>query len=325
MLQRKMVCGLFGVFITFFFLTFAVSITKAEEFPSKAIRITVGMAAGDSIDVLARSVADKAGKILGQSIVVSNKPGGVGGLVAGAIAAEKPDGYSLGIVTNMTFHRILLFSDVPYQLKDFTPVMTFATAESGLAVRADSPWQTFKELVAYAKNNPGKVRYSSLGVWSYPHSSMELVAIQEGIHWTHVPFKGSHPAMTALLGNHVEVGGVGSASYSPHVKAGTARLLATNGEKRGKEFPGVPTIKELGYDIVNDGIFLIIAPKGTPPTIIKKLDNAFKAAMDDEYTKLVQETGAAFCYKSSEETEKYLAERHHAYLKLIDVLKIPKE
>jgi tripartite-type tricarboxylate transporter receptor subunit TctC len=325
MLQGRWTGRILVLVIGFCFLMFPSSLLIAQEFPSKAIKVTIGMAAGDTIDVLARAVAGKAERILGQPLVVSNKPGSVGGLVAGAIANEKPDGYSLGIVTNMTFHRTLLLSDVPYALKDFAPVMTFATAESGLAVREDSPWRTFKELVAYAKSNPGKIRYGSLGTWSYPHASMELVALQEGIQWTHIPFRGSHPAMAALLGDHVEVAGVGSASYAPHVKAGAARLLATNGETRGKEFPNVPTIKELGYDIVNDGIFLVIAPKGTPLSIVKKLDNALKMAMDDEYGKLVQETGAAFCYKSSEETERYLAERHHAYLKLIDVLKMPKE
>lgn len=308
----------------FYFFILPSNFLIAQEYPTKPIQIMIGLAVGDTIDIGARTIAIKANKYLGQPLVVSNNPGGVGSIAAGIIAKAKPDGYSLGVVTNMTFQRTLLLTAIPYELKDFAPVMTYAMAQSGLVVREDSPWRTFKELVEYAKKNPSKIRYGTLGAWSYPHASMELVAKQEGIKWTHIPFRGSTPAMTALLGRHVEVGGVGSASYTPYVKAGEARLLATNGETRAKQFPDVPTIKELGYDIINDGIFLFIAPKGTPPAIVKKLDDAFKKAMDDEFVKIMEEMGAAVCYKNYEDTRRYLEERHQAFMKLMELLKIPK-
>ena len=298
---------------------------SAQSYPTKSINILVGFAPGGTMDVSTRVLASKAEKFLGQPFLISNNGGGGGSVALGIVAKERPDGYYLAGCTSTGLIRIPQFRPVPYKLEDFVSIMHFGAPQTGVVVKADSPFKTFKDLVEYAKKNPGKVTYSSTGVGSPMHLAMEYVAKQEGIQWTHVPYPGSTPALTALMGGHVTAQS-GSTEWIPQIRAGEVRLLATHGEKRMKIFPDVPTFRELGYDFINETVFMVAAPKGTPSPIVKKLEEAFHKAMDDpEFIQVMERMEIEITYRNSEDTKKYLEEAYARLGKMIIELKIPKE
>jgi len=300
-------------------------LSSAQSYPTKPINILVGFAPGGTMDISTRVLASKAEKFLGQPFIISNNGGGGGSVALGIVAKEKPDGYYLAGCTSTGLIRIPQFRPVPYKLEDFIPIMHFGAPQTGLVVKADSPWKTLRELVEYAKKNPGKVTYSSTGVGSPMHLAMEYVAKQEGIQWTHVPYPGSTPALTALMGGHVTAQS-GSTEWIPQVRAGEVRLLATHGEKRMKIFPDVPTFRELGYDFINETVFMAAAPKGTPSPIVKKLEEAFHKVMDDpDFIQAMERMEIEITYRNSEDTKKYLEEAYARLGKMIVELKIPKE
>lgn len=300
-------------------------LSSAQPYPTKPINILVGFAPGGTMDISTRVLSSKAEKFLGQPFLISNNGGGGGSVALGIVAKERSDGYYLAGCTSTGLIRIPQFRPVPYKLEDFVPIMHFGAPQTGVVVKADSPFRTFKDLVEYAKKNPGKVTYSSTGVGSPMHLAMEYVAKQEGIQWTHVPYPGSTPALTALMGGHVTAQS-GSTEWIPQIRAGEVRLLATHGEKRMKIFPDVPTFRELGYDFINETVFMVAAPKGTPSPIVKKLEEAFHQAMDDpEFIQLMEKMEIEITYRNSEDTKKYLEEAYARLGKMIIELKIPKE
>ena len=252
----------------------------AQDFPTKPVNVIVTFAPGGTLDVATRILATKAEKFLGQPVVVSNVGGGGGSVALAQVATKKPDGYEITSCTSTGLIRIPQLRAVPYGPDDFIPVMHYAAVESGVVVKSDSPYKTFKDLVEYAKQNPGKVTYATSGAGSPMHMAMEFVAMKENLKWTHVPQTGGAPGLAAVLGGHVTAMS-DSTEWLPHVKEGSLRLLATHGEKRMKNFPNVPTFRELGYDFINETVFMIAAPKGTPAPVIKKLDESFQKAMDD--------------------------------------------
>jgi tripartite-type tricarboxylate transporter receptor subunit TctC len=306
-------------------LSLAPTVSSGQEFPSRPVNVLVGFAPGGTMDISTRLLAGKAEKLLGQPLVVSNNGGGGGTVALGIVAREKPDGYHLAGCTSAGLIWIPQFRSVPYKLDNFVPVMHFGAPQTGLVVRADSPWKTLKEFVEYAKKNPGKVTYSTTGVGTVLHLAMEFIAKKEGIQWTHVPYPGSAPALTALLGGHV-MAQSGSTEWIPHVKQGSLRLLATHGERRMKTFPDVPTFRESGYDFVNTVVFMIAAPKGTPPAVVRKLDDALRKAMDDpEFIQTMAKMEIEVSYRNSEDTKKYLEAAYAQLGSMIQELKIPKE
>ena len=303
----------------------AGSLWSQPAFPTRPINMIVSFAPGGVVDISTRALAAKAEKFLGQPFAITNNGGGGGTVAAGIIAKQKPDGYNLFAGTSTALIRIPQYRKVPYTLDDFVPIVQHASTESGLAVRADSPFKTVKDLVEYARKNPGKVTYSTLGIGSPMHLSMEYIAKQEGITWTHVPYTGSMPSVMALLGGHVTATSA-STEWKPFVLEGKLRLLATHGEKRMRTFPNVPTLKELGYDIYNDTTFLIMAPKGTPMPIVKKLEDAFhKAWADPEYLDTLARIDHVPAFRNSEDTRKFLEQAYKINGKWIAELKIPKE
>ena len=180
------------------------AVLAQEKYPTKPINFLIGYPAGGTTDVCARPLVAAASKILGQPIVVVNKPGGASAVAVATLKTEKPDGYTIGILPSgavLSQHM----RKVPYDsAKDFTPIMQYAIYLYGLVVRSDSPWKTFKEFIDYAKANPGKIRYSTAGPGTPQHLVMERLALKEKIKWTHIPFEGGAPAISALLGGHVE-------------------------------------------------------------------------------------------------------------------------
>jgi tripartite-type tricarboxylate transporter receptor subunit TctC len=307
-------------------ITLTSSLWSQQAYPTKPINLLIGYAPGGVVDISERFMASKAEKILGQSIIVSNNGGG-GSSVAFEITARKPpDGYNIVGGASTGLVRIPLFREVPYQMDDFIPIMHFATPLlTPVVTKSTSPWMTFKELVDYAKKNPGKVTYSTTGVGSPMHMAMEYVAKQEGIVWTHIPFPGAMPAFTALLGGHVMFQ-VGAGESVPYIKDGTVRILANLSENRVKSWPNVPTLRELGYDFFNESVFMFAAPKGTPKAIIDKLDDAFHTAMSDpEFNNMMAKVEFEPYYRNSADTRKYLEDAYVRIGRMINELKIPKE
>ena len=257
------------------------------KYPEKPITLLVAFAAGGSMDMCNRALAAVAEKYLGQPIVVENRGGGGGTVALAVVVNAKRDRHTRCGATSTGIVRIPQFRKVPFKpLKSFTPIMAYGFPQSALVVRKDAPWKTFKEFIEYAKAHPGRIKYSTTGVGTPMHRAMEYIAKREGIKWVHIPYKGSAPAMTALLGGHVDACSSGPI-FITHAKSGTVRILATHGEKRMAAFPDVPTLKELGYDFVNRTVFSIVGPAGLPPEVVKKLEDAFKKAAESKEFKAV--------------------------------------
>jgi tripartite-type tricarboxylate transporter receptor subunit TctC len=251
------------------------------EYPEKPLTIIVGMDPGGPTDVSVRAMAGGLERYLATPIMIENKGGGGGGVALGIVAAAKPDGYTVCAGQDVSIVDTALMQKVAFKpLKSFTPVTAFAAgAHSALLVKSDAPWKTFQEFIDYAKKNPGKVKYSTAGVGTAMHVAMEVVAHKDDIKWVHVPYKGAAPAITALLGGHVDACSA-AVSWPPHVQSGALRVLATHGEKRSPSFPDVPTLKELGYDYFNWTLHGVVGPAGLPPPVVQKLEAALLRGME---------------------------------------------
>jgi len=258
----------------------APSVLRAQAFPSRPIRYICPWPAGGSTDAVIRAIAESAAKILGQTIIVDNKGGAGGMLGANELVNAKPDGYTLSQLPHGVF-RIPHMQKVQFDpLKDFTWIACLTGYTFGFVVPADSPIKSIKDLVAYAKANPGKFTYGSTGAGTSPHLAVEEFAQKAGIQLNHIPFKGNADNMQAVLGGHT-MGASDATGWGPHVNAGKLRLLATYGSKRTKRWPDVPTLDELGYHTVSDSPFGVCGPKGMDPALTRTLHDAFKKTLDD--------------------------------------------
>jgi tripartite-type tricarboxylate transporter receptor subunit TctC len=253
----------------------------AQEYPTQPINLLIDRPPGAGTDVVSRAMAPAASKILGQEVIPTNKPGAGGAVAVGILATSKSDGYTFLAHTASSLTVIPYLESVSYDpLKDIVPVVHFGTFHCGIVVRADSPYKSFKDLIDYARKNPGKASFGIVGVGNAPHLDIELVIQQEKVNMPVVPFGGGPPALTALLGGHVTVIGVGASAWIPSFKAGKVRVLATTTEKR--IMPEVPTLQEFGYPFYNlsTEYYLISAPKNVPAAVLTKLESAFRKAMD---------------------------------------------
>jgi len=300
-------------------------ILAQDKYPTKAINFIIGYPAGGTTDVCARPLVAAASKILGQPIVILNKPGAASAIAMALLKNEKPDGYNIGILPSgavLSQHM----RKVPYDsVQDFTPIMQYGVYLYGLVVKPESPWKTFKEFIEYAKANPGKIRYSTAGAGTPQHLVMERLALKEKIKWTHVPFEGGGPAITALLGGHVEVSSQ-TTEWKKHVEAGTLRLLAVYGEKRMMDFPNTPTLLDLGYDITAPSLISIVGPKGLTPQIVETLHSAFKKAIEDpDFIKISRQLDQPAMYRNPQDLEKHVIKMNEEVGTLIRSLGLRKE
>lgn len=266
--------------MTFSKLTFAGALVTAavswgwaaESYPNKPVRMIIPFGAGGSTDVLIRIVATRMPDALGQQVVIDNRTG-AGGLIGTDIAAKSnPDGYTL--LATGSPHVIVpnLYKTVPFDvLKDFSPIMQIASQPYGLAVHPSLPVKTVKELIALAKKEPGKHNYASSGQGGAMHLFQALFTSMANIDMVHVPYKGSGPVRGDLLGGQVKIGCLGLSSIIQHHQAGQLRIIAVTTAKRSPELPDIPTIAETlpGYDAsLWTGL---LAPRGTPAVVIKRL------------------------------------------------------
>jgi tripartite-type tricarboxylate transporter receptor subunit TctC len=255
----------------------------ADTFPSKPITLIVPWPAGGSTDISMRAMAEAAGKELGQPVVVENKAGASGTLGPATLRTAKPDGYTIAQMP-ITMFRLPLMKDkkVTWDPKtDFTYIAHLSGYTFGVTTKADGPIKSWADLIAYAKANPGKVTYASPGAGTSLHIGMEQIAAKAGIQLTHVPFKGGAETNAAVLGGHTTLQ-ADSTGWRSLVDSGQLRLLVLWTEKRSKFWPDVPTLKDVGIDFVFDSPWGIAGPKGMDPAVVKRLDQAFKKALEDK-------------------------------------------
>jgi len=314
----KMTMALCGIFV---FLGPVLSFGQA--YPTKPINITIGFAPGGAVDPAVRALAAASEKYLGQPFVLANRGGGAGSIALGIVAKEKPDGYHLVGTSTSGLIYVPHFSPVGFKLDDFAPILIFAKAPHiGIIVKSTSPWKTLKEFVDYAKKNPGAVTYGTSGIGSPQHLPMEYIARQEKIQWTHVPYKGSGEAFMGVLGGHITAQSGGIHEIQDHVKSGAVRVLALHSEDRMKGLPDVPTLKECGYDFEAEIYFLMAAPKGTPPAVVKKLEDAFHKGMSDpNFVQVMEKLEIEITYRNSEQMKKYLEESYGRLEQLVKDIK----
>ncbi len=279
-----------------------------EAYPSRPISLVVPFPPGGVADLTARPVAAAMEKALKQPVGVVNKTGAAGAVGMQFVATSKPDGYTLLLALSSISiipEADKLFGRPPaFTVDQFAPVALISADPTILVVRAESPWKTAKEFIEDAKKRPNQISYSSSGIYGTLHMAMELLSHAAGIKLRHVPYAGAGPALTAILGGHVDALASGPSVILPQIKAGKLRPLAGWGDKRVASLREVPTFKELGYPEAEFYIWAgLFAPKGTPEPVLARLreaaragvaDPEFKSAMDKLETPIAFKQGAEF-------------------------------
>jgi tripartite-type tricarboxylate transporter receptor subunit TctC len=254
---------------------------QAQEYPSQPITLLIGFTVGGGTDVCARIIAEEAGKILGQQIIPVNKPGGGGAVAAGILASSKGDGYTLEATVSNAYTMTPHLESVSYKPLDMIPIIQFGALYNAIVVRSDSPYKFLKDLIDFARNNPGKVIWGHPGIGTSCHLAAEQIILNAKVNIPTVPFAGSVPTLTALLGGHVSVIGTSASSFLKQLKAGTVRVLAAAADERLEAIPDVPTVTEFGYPYgIPTEMYIFGAPKETPSSVVKKLEGAFLKAME---------------------------------------------
>jgi tripartite-type tricarboxylate transporter receptor subunit TctC len=251
------------------------------KFPERPIRLIVPWGAGGPADAGFRIMAESAAKKFGQPVVVENKAGASGVLGAMALQNEKPDGYVISQMHMSVLRQPLLNKSLTYNpITDLTYILQVTGYVMGVVVRTDAPWKTLPELLADAKASPGKLNYGTLGIGSTQQLAMERVGLLQGLSWTHAPYRGTADTLRALLGGEIDFASEAS-GWAPMVQAGKLRLLAVFTAQRAKRFPDIPTVHELGIDVVVDSPGGLVGPKGMDPATVKALGDVFRAAAQE--------------------------------------------
>jgi tripartite-type tricarboxylate transporter receptor subunit TctC len=260
----------------------APAVARGAGFPERPIRLINPWSAGSSSDVQMRSLADIAQRSLGQPVIVENKPGAAGTLhIAPLIRETRPDGYTLGQMHPAVIRRPFLTRSAQWDLaSDFTYVIGLCGWVVGVAVRADAPWQSWADLVAAAKAEPGRITYATSGIATTPYLLVEDFTARLGVQFTHVPFRGTSEGVTAVLGGQVSCM-IDASAWAPHVAEGRMRALCVLTPQRFPRFPDVPTMRDLGYDVVARTAYGLVGPRGIDPGVVHVLHDAFKAALLD--------------------------------------------
>jgi tripartite-type tricarboxylate transporter receptor subunit TctC len=281
------------------------------RFPERPIRLIVPWAPGGSSDVQLRNLADMSSRQLGQPVVTENRAGAGGTLHAVHLAREaRPDGYTLGQMHLSIVRRPFLVRQPQWDTTtDFTHIIGLTGWLFGVAVRADSPFQTFADLIAHARRNPGVLSYATSGIATTNHLAMEDIAARERVEFTHVPFRGATEGITAVLGGQVSMI-ADSSTWAPAVEGGQMRALCVWSAERAPRFPNVPTLRELGYDIVVTSNYGISGPPRMDPGVVRVLHDAFRAAlMSEENTRVRNQFDMPLVYMNSDEYQQFIVSR----------------
>ncbi len=268
----------------------APALVQAQgSFPSHAIRLVIPWPPGASADVFLRTIAEQAGRRLGQSMVPENRPGANAALGAVVLKDARPDGYTLAQIHTGVLRAAMTMERPTYDpMTDFTYVIQLSGSSHGIVVRADSPWRSLAELIAAAKANPGKYTYGTFGPASIQNLVMVDIQQRVGMELTHIPYRGGGELYTGLMSGQIDI--VADASgWAPMVQDGQFRLLAVWGQERMPRFPNAPTLQESGIDLVVASPYGVCGPRGMDPAVVAKLHDAMKEALFDPATRAVME------------------------------------
>ncbi len=288
------------------------------------IKLMIAFPPGGPTDITMRVLAENASKVLGQSVVIENKPGAGGTLPAVQLQQSKPDGYTLAQIPLGVF-RLPYTQKISWDpVKDISYIVGVTGYAFGLVVPSDSPIKTWADFVAYAKANPGKLSYGSTGVLTSPHLTMEDISLRLGMELNHIPYKGSADLMQSILGGQI-MAAADSTGFLPHVQSGKLRVLNTWGEKRLPKFPDAPTLKELGLNMVQASPYGIGAPKGMDPGLVKRIHDAFQQAMEmPNHVDVLAKYDQQLMHMNPQEYSKFAEETFRREKALVDKLGLAK-
>ena len=322
MISKKIV--LLTVSLTLLFAGSGSAQEHVATFPSKPITFIVAVPAGANTDIACRIISKQAEKYLKQPVIILNKPGATLTIGIAAIGASKPDGYTIGFSGGPPFFITPQLEKVPYDpLKDFRMVLQFGGFNFGIFVNYDSPFRTFKDLIAYARQNPKKATYGTSGTNSPANVTTELIARQERVQFTHIPFRGTPEIQAALLGGHV-LFGAGDFNYSL-VEAKQTRVLMLLKDEPSAEYPDVPILKDLGYNFRFPLILAVACPRATPDAIVRKIDDAYAKAMKEPaFIAGMKELRLPVIYRSGKDMDDYIPGNYAFYKKYLEELGIIK-
>ena len=284
---------------------------RAQAYPAKSVRLLVGFTPGGGVDINARLLASKLSELLGQQVVVENRPGAGTNIANEYVARSAPDGYTLLFNSPAVAINMSLYRSPPYDaLRDFAGVSVFSESTNLLVVPASLPAKSLQELVALARARPGALNYSSAGAGSTQHLAAELFKLRSGTSIVHVPYKGSAPSIAALLAGDVQLSFINPVAVGQHVKSGRLRALAVAGARRTALMPEVPTMKEAGVEGVEVPLwFGMLAPAATPRETVRALAaGVAKAANSPDVRKRLLEQGAEPVGNTPEEFDRLLRE-----------------
>ena len=293
-------------------LVLAAVVAGAQEpYPTRPITVVAPFPPGGVADLTARPVAAAMEKVLKNPVGVVNKTGAAGAVGMQFVATSKPDGYTLLLALSSISiipEADKLFGRPPaFTVDQFAPIALISADPTILVVPADKPWKTAKDFVEDAKKRPGQISFSSSGVYGTLHMAMELLSHAAGVKFRHVPYAGAGPALTAILGGHVDALASGPAVVLPHIKSGKLRALAGWGDKRVAALPEVPTFRELGYADAEFYIWAgLFAPKGTPEPVLAKLRDTLRAAVaEPEFKSAMNKLETPIAFKQGAEFQKF--------------------
>jgi tripartite-type tricarboxylate transporter receptor subunit TctC len=296
------------------------AMANAQAYPSRPVRVLVGLAPGGGTDTYARLISGKLTDMTGQQFIVDNRPSAGGNVAGETVARSTPDGHTLWVATPTSVINAHLFKDIRYDiLKDFAPVVQLVNSQFVLSVRTSVPVNSVQELIAMAKAQPGKLSYASSGVGSSNHLAGELFKSMAGINLSHIPYKGAGPALNAVLAGEVGIIFSSSASVIGHAKAGRVRILGMTGVKRTPIAPDIPTIAEAGvpgYSVL--GWYGLVAPAKTPKAVIEKLNAAVNKGLP-ELRERYASLGADIAGGTAAEFGAFIKAEHEKWAKVVKI------
>ena len=292
----------------------------SDDFPNRAIEMWVPWPAGGATDITLRLLAELTSRRLGQRILVENRSGAGGTLVMPVLQQAAPNGYTIGQVPQPVFRAVHTQKVLWDPIRDLTPIIQVSGVTFGVVVPAASAFRTLDSLFEFARAKPGELSISTNGIGTTPHVVLEEMFAKRQLRYIHVPYKGTSEQMLAVASGQV-MAGVNSTGFAPFVDSGQLRLLVTFGEQRTKRWPNVPTLKELGHNIVANSPYGLAGPRGMPAPVVQVLHNALKAAMfDPQYVAELARYDQSLAYLGPEDYGRAMREQYASERQVVERL-----